>query len=1168
MQIDLLIFITIILISGILLSILVLILLRSITGRKVKKAEMLIKEFKDLTDQSADSTGSFPDDYVKRLKSLRDVSHVELILDRLCELKEQHKSRFCDLYDATGVTDHYVGLLKNSKSWKQRAFAAEKLGEIGSPDAVPELVSVVKDTKDEDEDVRGTALRALGKIRDKRAIPFLIEALGYPETWLSDRIAEVLFTIGEEAIEPLKGVFKNDRSEKRRMWAAEILGWLEAKSAVYLLIEALSDVSPEVRGKVAGALGKIPDEKAISRLCEILISDPVPFVRVRASQALGAIGHPVIIDYLINVLKDPEWWVRVRAVEALEQFGDKAVSSLLVALEDEDEEVRRRSAMALERIGYVEKIIDEYGQKEYNPGLRKTIFLVVQTGVIESITDKLIHSEPQLKKRIVRILGEAHVTAASGSLLELLEKTSEWTLKSRVIQCLGRLGIREAIPSLINCLKNGELWVRKTAVEALGLVGTADLGDEIVGILDDPSPYARESALSALSRLQITAYQEKVQNLLADPAPRVRSAAIRHIRETGIPVDKEKMVDLLSDSAEEVRLEVMRYFSDNADAAVLSHIVNLLRFGSNRIRSEIVHYIRQIKPSDFQVILDSVDIDQLPVEALSTLIDIASAINDDSVSDFLIRYTTNAEPLLRSEACYALSLHGSEKHQKILGRALSDPSELVRIAILKGIALNPNKQLLELAGGRFEDPDMNVRTALALAIGASSDPKYKQILITMLDDHSVRVEAAALFSLASFDDPVVLETVQSKKNISRIKDEVKAITSDNQFEMIVEIIRSRARESDNLAVEMLLVKDEKGFAQNLEGTIKVTLDPETRLKAMEMLKIIATGDMFIFVLGIMKKDPSPRIRIKAMELLTSMDRDAEAISALSPMLIDPVLEVRNKAADSLGQYKRPEALEALLHVLDTSDRQFREAVTSSLSRMLMEDYDRLADLIKGVPESKWRKIGMAWLMGKTRQAGAMKFLKGLLEDDEPDVRASAVGALAKFNKKQLVKTLGKVVYDPNERVRSAAINAISTIGGNEAFELVEASLKDIDAFVRVRAAVGLAKLDPERSIAVLTGRLKEFPELRSCISGIKFAAGLSYDASVRQDPLSTRIVEEMCPETDMLKDLRSSPDKDKRLHAIRVLSLVRPELSSLVGEITQKDPSSEVRQKARSSMGK
>lgn len=66
---------------------------------------------------------------------------------------------------------------------------------MGSPKAVPSLLRAIRNIKDEDEDVRGAALRALGRIRDPRALPGLIEALGYPEASLPHCPPDTLFRL-------------------------------------------------------------------------------------------------------------------------------------------------------------------------------------------------------------------------------------------------------------------------------------------------------------------------------------------------------------------------------------------------------------------------------------------------------------------------------------------------------------------------------------------------------------------------------------------------------------------------------------------------------------------------------------------------------------------------------------------------------------------------------------------------------------------------------------------------------------------------------------------------------------------------------------------------------------------------------------------------------------
>jgi HEAT repeat protein len=56
--------------------------------------------------------------------------------------------------------------------------AAEALGKLGDPQAIPALIKALGDS---DWDVRCAAAEALGKIGDPQAVPALIQALGDSE---------------------------------------------------------------------------------------------------------------------------------------------------------------------------------------------------------------------------------------------------------------------------------------------------------------------------------------------------------------------------------------------------------------------------------------------------------------------------------------------------------------------------------------------------------------------------------------------------------------------------------------------------------------------------------------------------------------------------------------------------------------------------------------------------------------------------------------------------------------------------------------------------------------------------------------------------------------------------------------------------------------------------
>ncbi len=1176
LELPFLIHISLVFVLVILSMVITLTILRRKKGVRAERVDRLLKKHKDLFKRLSAHEADLSDDTIKRLKNIGNDKDIEIILEKAADLKEHPLSHFRTLLDAVGVTDRYLDILKNSNSWKQRAFAAEKLGHIGSVRSVPHLLSVVRDTRDEDEDVRATALRALGRIRDKRAIPFLIEALGYPETWLPPRIGEILVSIGEESIEHLIKGLKDYKSATSRGWAAEILGWLEAKSAVPQLLDALFDVSPEVRAKAAGALGKIGDDRAVNKLTELLISDPVPFVRVRIANALGEIGHPAVIDYLINVLKDPEWWVRVRAVEALEQLGDKAVSGLLIALEEDDVEVRRRAAMALERIGYVEKILDEYGKDEYKPELKHVLFLVARAGVIESMTARLTTSQVHLVKNIVRIFGEAGTKEASGPLLELLALTTDWTLKARIIEALGKVDAQEAIPPLINYIKDNEYWVRKSSVDALGILNAQDHVDDIARILDDPNPIARESSLIALSGLKIASHQEKIEKLFLDPSSKVRGTALMTLRELGFTAEREKVIVLLKDTSEEVRIEGIRYFAERRDPKVFNDIIRLLSHGSEAVRQEVVRSLRKINPKSFNSIMHLFNINKLSHGSIAAIIEVAAVVRDKDAHHFLVYMTKCSDALLREKALNAVISFGLEGNEKLFEKGFFDPSEAVRIAALTSVASDAGQKLIEKARALSKDPVDTVRMAFVLAVGALQYATYKALVIDMLNDPSRRVAAGSVISMAALDNSTVVEFFKEREKILQLKKEISLIREELRFKPVVDLIRSRAHKMNNLELSFLLTNNEREYAGDLIKLLNKSVDPDQRVKILEILKFVNISEFFTLILRVMKQDPSVHVRLKAMDVVTSVNRTEEIISILSSMMFDLALEVRCGAAGLLAQYKHPKTLEALFHVLDTSDRQFRETVTTSLSKLLSEETPRLDELVKNVPSTTTRKLGMAWLMGKARKRGALKYLVKLLDDGDSDVRASALGAIGKFRRKQLLSgddkylfdtfmdRLGKCIYDPNERVRAAAVNAIVAIGGERAFTIVQSALGDVDEYVRKRAAVGIAKINTKKSLAVLNKKAAQIPHTHSYVRGISYAAGLLYDKAVKHDKIAKSIVDELCPEEKMYYHFKSSSDKSIRLHAFHVLALTSSDRLDDVKQLALKDPLPEVREKARS----
>lgn len=108
-----------------------------------------------------------------------------------------------------------------------------------------------------------------------------------------------------------------------RSHAAGALGMLGDPRAIPYLIEKLHDPEEIVRVEVVIALSRFETDETEDAVCEGL-TDPATAVRMAAASALARMGAVDAIPQLWNALdSDPDPDVRFRAVEALVILGDE-----------------------------------------------------------------------------------------------------------------------------------------------------------------------------------------------------------------------------------------------------------------------------------------------------------------------------------------------------------------------------------------------------------------------------------------------------------------------------------------------------------------------------------------------------------------------------------------------------------------------------------------------------------------------------------------------------------------------------------------------------------------------------------------------------------------------------------------------------------------------------
>lgn len=196
------------------------------------------------------------------------------------------------------LTAMFVTYVVQSRDARQATEAEFLRAAIGKPDPV--------------EARAFEQLRALGAA----AVPCVVENL------LRHRFAdrrrlgvEILSAIGEAALEPLAPVLR-DRDPRLRRYAVEAVAAMGPSPATKrVLLEAATDEEFTVRVAALRGLARQPLEHA-ARLREALSTDPDPFVRRVAAEALGAVADRetarALVAYYERALEEGD----ARGVEA------------------------------------------------------------------------------------------------------------------------------------------------------------------------------------------------------------------------------------------------------------------------------------------------------------------------------------------------------------------------------------------------------------------------------------------------------------------------------------------------------------------------------------------------------------------------------------------------------------------------------------------------------------------------------------------------------------------------------------------------------------------------------------------------------------------------------------------------------------------------------------
>jgi serine/threonine-protein kinase len=115
-------------------------------------------------------------------------------------------------------------------------------------------------------------------------------------------------------------------------------------------VRVLRDQDWWVRVRAADALGALGGKTVVDSMITLL-QDPDEAIRRHAVEILNMVPDERAIDALVAALDDPDWWVRERAIDTLGKTGDRRAVEPLLRLLAADDTVVALCARALSAIG-------------------------------------------------------------------------------------------------------------------------------------------------------------------------------------------------------------------------------------------------------------------------------------------------------------------------------------------------------------------------------------------------------------------------------------------------------------------------------------------------------------------------------------------------------------------------------------------------------------------------------------------------------------------------------------------------------------------------------------------------------------------------------------------------------------------------------------------------
>jgi HEAT repeat protein len=474
--------------------------------------------------------------------------------------------------------------------------------------------------------------------------------------------------------------------------------------------------------------------------------------------------------------------------------------------------------------------------------------------------------------------------------------------------------------------------------------------------------------------------------------------------------------------------------------------------------------------------------DDIRTFALDLISNIGSCDYPEDIARLL---ETDPNQNVRASAAKALGVLGYRGGLQALIKALQD-SEWVCFSALESLSLFNDDACVEPVLALLQNPSETARYAAIETLGKMSSDRAVDPLLGLLPKSNDIEKSAIVKSLVQIGITPAMADVADLLVDLYVKgewdDRLLALTglADLKYEQAIPVILDSAGSLDPSAPEsedrLFAVKQALIRFGCAPPLVAALADPAMRFRAktiaIEVIAELRCPEAVPALLRIMDGDLR-EVRRSAVLALAEMPGE-EALQALRKYIEDRDGHVRNAALSALGRTGDQASFDLLYRHLDLEN--YRDVLEETVKALLMIDADRLFSSLDSLAPRVKEIIG--------RYARNVDVLLTLSRDQEPAIRLAALTGLGRVSDDRARTRLSEALAEEDPEVRKAAVLALGVL--HCSVEDVKQAIADSDMWVRLYAAKVLGESQDPAAVEAVLPLLsdKDVPVVLSAIDAL------------------------------------------------------------------------------------